>query len=81
MAWQCHVNNDVNGVDRLKLQPWCLCLHLSVLSSSVQDVVDVRSRPAVVIALRRVSSTSASPRLKPTTSPSPNRVLRVSVPS
>ncbi|KAL0662330.1 hypothetical protein Bca4012_099167 [Brassica carinata] len=56
----------------------------SARSSSVRDAVDVRSRPPVVIALRRVSSTSASPRLKPTPSPSPNHVLslcRVSAPS
>ncbi|WZZ80316.1 hypothetical protein YC2023_100888 [Brassica napus] len=43
---------------------------LSVLSSSVQDGVDVRSRSPVVVALRRVSLTSASPRLKPMTAPS-----------
>uniref|UniRef100_A0A0D3BVU4 Bifunctional inhibitor/plant lipid transfer protein/seed storage helical domain-containing protein n=1 Tax=Brassica oleracea var. oleracea TaxID=109376 RepID=A0A0D3BVU4_BRAOL len=43
---------------------------LSVLSSSVQDGVDVRSRPPVLVPLRRVSSTSASPHLKPMTAPS-----------
>ncbi|CAF1947631.1 unnamed protein product [Brassica oleracea var. botrytis] len=43
---------------------------LSTLSSSVQDGVDVRSRLPVVVALRRVSLTSASPRLKPMTAPS-----------
>ncbi|KAF3521041.1 hypothetical protein F2Q69_00048393 [Brassica cretica] len=83
-----YISNGVNGGDRLKLQPWCLCLFSvhssSARSSSVRDAVDVRSRPPVVIALRRVSSTSASPRLKPTPSPSPNHVLslcRVSAPS
>ncbi|WZY93476.1 hypothetical protein YC2023_065805 [Brassica napus] len=43
---------------------------LSVLSSSVQDGVHVRSRSPVVVALRRVLLTSASPRLKPMTTPS-----------
>ncbi|KAF3521042.1 hypothetical protein DY000_02060847 [Brassica cretica] len=80
-----YISNGVNGGDRLKLQPWCLCLFFSVRSSSVRDAVDVRSRPPVVIALRRASSTSASPHLKPTLSPSPNHVLslcrRVSAPS
>ncbi|WZZ89734.1 hypothetical protein YC2023_118313 [Brassica napus] len=42
----------------------------SVLNSSVQDGIDVRSRSPVVVALRRVSLTSASPRLKPMTAPS-----------
>ncbi|KAF2563908.1 hypothetical protein F2Q70_00018278 [Brassica cretica] len=45
---------------------------LFVLSSSVQDGADVRSRSPVVVALRRVSLTSASPRLKPT---APSRVV------
>ncbi|KAL0654993.1 hypothetical protein Bca4012_075577 [Brassica carinata] len=43
---------------------------LSTLSSSVQDGVDVRSRSLVVVALRRVSLTLASQRLKPMTAPS-----------
>ncbi|KAG5393750.1 hypothetical protein IGI04_023713 [Brassica rapa subsp. trilocularis] len=43
---------------------------LSALSSFVQDRVDVRSRSPVVVALRRVTLTSASPRLKPMTAPS-----------
>ncbi|KAL0756408.1 hypothetical protein Bca101_094076 [Brassica carinata] len=43
---------------------------LSVLSSSIQDGVDVRSRPSVLVALCRVSSTSASPHLNPMTTPS-----------
>lgn len=48
-----HVHNNIVSGDRLKLQPWCLCLLLSVLRSFVQDTVDVRSRPPLVIALRR----------------------------
>ncbi|KAF3575887.1 hypothetical protein DY000_02031728 [Brassica cretica] len=43
---------------------------LTVLGSSVQDGVDVRSRPPVLVAFRHVSSTSASPHLKPMTAPS-----------
>ncbi|KAF3590548.1 hypothetical protein DY000_02020401 [Brassica cretica] len=43
---------------------------LSTLSSSVQDGVDVWSRSPVVVALRRVSLTLASQRLKPMTAPS-----------
>ncbi|KAG2296943.1 hypothetical protein Bca4012_001608 [Brassica carinata] len=39
------------------------------------DLRDVRSRPPVVVAFNRVSSISASLRLKPRTSPPPGRAL------